>query len=147
MRKGVSPLIAGVLLIAFTLAVAAIVSGWLTAMTRTETQTIETGMRQQINCTKALLEVVDAVCNGTDVLVTVANIGPIDVSNVHSYVSNGTTTCTSSSPLSDLDAGGLGTITVGSCDIPNGNVLTVVRVNALCQGVTGLSIEKTNVDC
>ena len=57
MKKGISPLIAGVLLIAFTLAVAAIISGWLTSLTKTTTEKTEKGVSTQVECSKAVIEI------------------------------------------------------------------------------------------
>ena len=53
--KGISPLIAGVLMIAFTLAVAAIISGWLTSVTRTTTEEASENIETQASCSNAAL--------------------------------------------------------------------------------------------
>ena len=50
MRKGVSPLIATVLLIAFTIAVGGIISVWLTQFTGTTTETVGKESQIQIVC-------------------------------------------------------------------------------------------------
>jgi len=50
MNKGVSPLIATVLLIAFTIAVGGIISVWLTSFTTTTTQTVGKQSEAQIIC-------------------------------------------------------------------------------------------------
>jgi len=50
MNKGVSPLIATVLLIAFTIAVGGIISVWLTSFTTTTTQTVGKQSETQILC-------------------------------------------------------------------------------------------------
>ena len=81
-KKGISPLIAGVLMIAFTLAVAAIVSGFLTSVAKTGTTQISTGFALQVNCTKAALDIIDASCINTastsaNVTVALANVGPV----------------------------------------------------------------------
>jgi flagellin-like protein len=50
MRKGISSIIATVLLIAFTVAVAGILSGWLTSFTTTSTQTVKSQSDTELTC-------------------------------------------------------------------------------------------------
>jgi flagellin-like protein len=49
--KGISPLVATVLLIAFTVAVAGVVSMWVTSFTKSTTTIAERQSRERINCT------------------------------------------------------------------------------------------------
>jgi hypothetical protein len=53
MKKGISPLIAEVLLIGFTIGVAAIVILWATGFTKTSTKTIGSQAETQMSCTYA----------------------------------------------------------------------------------------------
>lgn len=50
MKKGISPIIATVLMIAFTVAVAGILSGWLTSFTTTSTQTVKSQSDMELTC-------------------------------------------------------------------------------------------------
>ncbi len=88
MQKGVSPLIAAVLLIAFTMAVAAILTAWIT--TFTEEQTGEVGNRssQVVECSFADMAIFDAVWDsgGNNVTVSVANTGTVDLTDVNIFV-------------------------------------------------------------
>ncbi len=93
--KGISPLIATVLIVAFTLAVAAIVGGWLTSISRTETSTIESGMATQMECTKGALDIV-SISNGSDIVVQ--NIGQVNFTNGLSLAC-GTNTSTTATAL------------------------------------------------
>lgn len=80
--KGISPLMAGVLMIAFTLAVAAIVGSWLTLISRTETAEIETGFRRTINCSKGVIDIVDVTCDSNgNVDIVINNVGAIDLTD------------------------------------------------------------------
>jgi len=83
MKKGISPLLATVILIALTLAVAALLGSWFTSVTRMQTGIIEEDIRTQVNCTAALLEIVDITCsNDTQkIQVTITNMG----SNIELY--------------------------------------------------------------
>jgi flagellin-like protein len=53
MKKGISPLIAEVLLIGFTVAVASIIILWVTGFTKTSTKTISSQAETQMACTYA----------------------------------------------------------------------------------------------
>lgn len=77
MKKGISPLLATVILIALTLAVAALLGSWFTSVTRMQTDIIEEDITTQVNCTAALLEITDITCsNDTQkIQVTITNLG------------------------------------------------------------------------
>jgi len=81
MKKGISPLLATVILIALTLTVAGLLGSWFTSVTRTQTDIIERTATTQINCSSALLEITDVTCSGGDdnIKVTISNLG-IDIS-------------------------------------------------------------------
>jgi flagellin-like protein len=63
--KGISPLIATVLLIAFTLSVAGLLGGWFSGLTKTQTETIEKSSGETMNCTGSLVSIVDVLCGNT----------------------------------------------------------------------------------
>ncbi len=90
-KKGVSPLIAAVLLIAFTMAVAAILTAWLTSFTTQKTKYVGNKSSQVIACSYAGIAIYDAVWDSTNnqMLISIANTGAIDLSNVTAYVYNG----------------------------------------------------------
>jgi len=81
MKKGLSPLIATVMLIAITLGVSALLGSWFTSITKTQTEVIEETASKQINCTGALLSIVDIVCSSTDqqLRVAISNLGDIEM--------------------------------------------------------------------
>jgi len=58
--KGISPMIAVVLLIAFTVAVGGILSLWLTTLTTTQTGATGTAAEKQILCARSVLEISEA---------------------------------------------------------------------------------------
>ncbi len=87
-RKGVSPLIAAVLLIAFTMAVAAILTAWVTTFTEEQTQQLGNESEQQIDCSFAQLEVFDTSAGADWVNVAVTNRGTVDFTNVSITVLN-----------------------------------------------------------
>ena len=96
---------ATVLIVAFTLAVAAIIGGWLTSISRTETSTIESGMSTQIECTKAQIDIVSVDADGP----VIQNIGQVNFTSGFALVC-GTNTSTKTTALNigeflDLDSG------------------------------------------
>ncbi len=56
-KKGISPMIAIVLLIAFTVAVGGILSLWLTTLTSTQTTTTGSAAEKQILCARSVLTI------------------------------------------------------------------------------------------
>ena len=77
MKKGISPLLATVILIALTLSVAALLGSWFTSLTRMQTGIIEEAAEKQVNCTAALLDISDVTCSNASqkIQVTITNLG------------------------------------------------------------------------
>ncbi len=57
--KGISPLIASVLLIAFTVAIATLVMGWFSTLTRSTTSTVSNKTSESIECSNAQIGIQD----------------------------------------------------------------------------------------
>ena len=87
-RKGISPLIAAVLLIAFTMSVAAMLTAWVTTFTEERTSSVSNRSEQVFQCSYGGLSIYDAIyhsdSNETDI--TVANTGTFDFKNVTVHV-------------------------------------------------------------
>lgn len=81
-RKGISPLIAAVLLIAFTLAVAALLTAWVTTFTQDTTDAVGDRSTEVIECSYAGLSVYSVSYNAPFVNVSVANTGTTALGNV-----------------------------------------------------------------
>ncbi len=83
-RSGVSPLIAAVLLIAFTMAVAAIITTWATTFTQDRSQQLSNQSEQMVRCAYAGMDVYDVEYDSansqTDV--SVENTGTVDFNNI-----------------------------------------------------------------
>ena len=81
MKKGISPLVATVLLIAFTLSIAGLLGGWLTSLTKSETDTISKGAAITVNCSSAVLDIVDVICSNSSQQLKVAinNLGDVEL--------------------------------------------------------------------
>ncbi len=134
--KGISPMIATVLLIAFTVAVGGIVSLFLTGLTTTQTGITEATAENKTRCTQVLL--VDYVRASSNVIKTV-NIGAQQVNLTSVIMGDGsilTINATSASRL--LDAGEAVVINSNSADwVTTPSAIssnTSVRVHGLCGG-------------
>jgi flagellin-like protein len=88
MRKGLSPLVATVMLIAITLGVSALLGSWFTSTIKIETETIGESAAKQINCTGAILDIADVICSSTNQSLKIAltNLGNIELYNFSTLV-------------------------------------------------------------
>ena len=123
-RKGVSPVIATLLLIVIAVAAAVLTYVWVTGYIGRTTSTAETGQLQdriKINA----VSVTDTTAAKT-VTASVANIGDLDVSITAAYVltSNGTTVCGGAlTTAASLPKGKTADVTVSSsCTLTSGKV-------------------------
>ncbi|MBI4168121.1 MAG: hypothetical protein HY515_04130 [Candidatus Aenigmarchaeota archaeon] len=154
MRKGLSPLIASVLLVAFTMAVAAIIVTWITGFTQQQTSNIGTRGERQVLCGYSVLSVDrdDVSATGTNFNVTVTYSGGTETLNITGFTlrdANGVT-YTNITPLGS-SATGLNWAVgesrkfinynlTNNAVIPGGVALAEFKVTGLCQSqyvVTG----------
>ena len=139
--KGISPLIASVLLVVITVVASTLLSSWLSTTTRTQTQAIQNSTQSQLQCQYADLYIKNATyaCNnncttGTlhTTTVTVVNSGKKTLSFNTVYIRN-TTGVITSLPLNETK-----TLNVG-------DALTVSNTTrATCTGINN-SIELITV--
>jgi len=94
--KGVSPLVATVLLIAATVAIAGIISVWLTSFTRTTTTSVETTATNQTKCAGAYLKIDSVSRNITpsayNATVIYSNPSPQTITNINFFATPGNET-------------------------------------------------------
>ena len=131
-----------VLLIAFTVSIAALIGSWLSSMTKEETQLVEENLNEQIDCSDAILDIIDIACaESTDELqVTIHNVGNTDLYDFsltakinNTYFTNTTFGPNSTDPLSPGEQYVLDYTNCEDCD--EGNVITLIRVApANCPG-------------
>ena len=154
MRKGISPLIASVLLVAFTMAVAAIVVTWITGFTQQQTTSIGVRGERQVLCSSSVLFIDrdDISASGTNFNVTVTYSGGTETLNITGFALRDSTgvTYTNTTPLGS-GATGVNWVSgesrkfinynlTGNAVLPSGVTLSEFRVTALCQSqyaVTG----------
>jgi len=82
--KGISPFIASVLLIALTVAVAALYGGWITSFTKKTTQEVQEQSEKRVTCTYGGIAIEDVKYNKTtgNLSGTVENTDIIDLGNI-----------------------------------------------------------------
>ncbi len=141
--KGLSPLIASILLVAFTMAVAAIVVVWITGFTQQQTNVVGQRGENQAKCAYSTLSVSrnDISVVGSNLNVTVSYSAGTETLNITGISvrdsSSGASYVNVTSPNTDATVRNWG---VGKSDklvnyILTGNVLSwaEIRVTALCQ--------------
>lgn len=80
--KGISPIIAAVLLVAVTLGVVGVFSGWAPQLIQSLTESTTNTTEHRIDCDRASLEIMSATYDSGDTIATVRNRGRTDLSNV-----------------------------------------------------------------
>lgn len=80
--KGISPLIATVLLIAFTIAVGGLISIWLTGFTQTQTQAVGTQATNQITCSNGGISLSSMSYCNSYLVSQITNTGTITLGNL-----------------------------------------------------------------
>jgi len=131
--KGISPMIATVLLIGFTVAVGAILAVWFSTYTKTQTSSVSGATA----CASTTLDVKVPVVTSSDATVLITNNGPATVNITSVTVTCGTSTNTTSSStgitgLTNLAKGSSGTLKVTISGCTSSNV--AVDVHATCSG-------------
>ena len=88
--KGISPLIAAVLLIAMTVTIATLYTGWYTSLISNQGRTIENRTKMSIDCTSARVSILDVYMDFTNNVsrVNVRNSGQSDDNIVSANVYN-----------------------------------------------------------
>ena len=120
-KKGISPLIATVLIIGFTVALAAIIINWGTGFVRQTQVTTEQSANLQITCAQdVIFAISDACISGTDLVITVSNDGTQDIDEFIARVSNETTSAVGQIIIGGADPFNINSTTVPTADIPNG---------------------------
>jgi flagellin-like protein len=82
--KGISPLVATVLLIAFTVSIAGIISAWLTSFARTTTSTVSEESERQLLCLHASLSLRSATYSSSSnsLIGVLENSGEVPIGNI-----------------------------------------------------------------
>lgn len=138
-NKGISPLIATVILIAFVIAVAGILSTFFTGFTKEQKAGVESKATTIIDCSVATMDLdnVAVSVNPTNFSLVVSNTGQEELSGLKVIFFNSTyagTCMTSGNPT--LTVGETKTITNSSCtEMPVGPITKIQVTTTTCAGV------------
>ncbi|MBI2971035.1 MAG: hypothetical protein HYY37_01300 [Candidatus Aenigmarchaeota archaeon] len=143
--KGISPLLAAVLLIAVTVAIATLVMGWVSTTVRTTQTTVSNKTVEAVDCSSAGLVIDDVYIASTGTTAParaiVRNSGYIDgltLISAQFYNSTGGNFTTTTS-LGDLSKGQIATlaftVSVGSCPTNFGEVIVTTSD---CGGISAV---------
>lgn len=142
--KGVSPLLAAVLLIAVTIAIATLVMGWLTTVTRTTQVTVSNKTAEAVDCSSASIVIeevfVSAGINRT-ARVIVRNSGLSDnlqIISAQIYNRTGSNFSAGSLPLTGFNRGNVTTLSFSPTGPPGGTVVDA------CPGDFSRALVSTN---
>ena len=97
-RKGISPLIATILIIGFTVALAAVIMTWGQSFVNGITASTEANTEKQLACTQVLLKIIDACSDiiAEEVQISISNDGKQKMESlivrIHSQIGNMATT-------------------------------------------------------
>lgn len=99
----------------------------------------------QVDCSKVVLDIVDALCHGTtNVTVTLQDIGSIPLTNPIFYFKTTNQTVCVSNQTDTITAGGITKYEI-NCNFPRVEVLNFVRVSALCGLTISIYAEKSDI--
>lgn len=123
MRKGVSPLIAAVMLIAITVSLAILIMGWFTNLTKSTTDTVTNRTTETVSCTSARVSIESIYLNaGTSgsarIIVKNGDSRSIGINSVQLFNRTGDNFSTGFSPGS-LDPGAIYTIYLTNVSVPS----------------------------
>jgi flagellin-like protein len=127
MKKAISPMVATVLLIGFTIAVGALLSVWFTTFTRTQTATVGAGA----TCASNPIYVRAIGLSGTTLTLLVSNSGPDSVTVTSAVVTCGGSLVNSTNPTLWVASNSQNSTTIlvtGTCN--TGNI--GVSITAAC---------------
>ena len=127
--KGISPLIASVLLIAITVAIATLVSGWISTVTRSTQVAAENKTTEAVECTAAAIVIEDVYVQDAGAINAIVNVvvrnsgqsNDLVIGNATVYNSSGfgLTATSPSVPLLDFDRGEVLTFLFTNAPIPS----------------------------
>ena len=140
--KGISPLLAAVLLIAVTVAIATLVMGWISTVTRTTQVAVSNKTTEAVNCASAAVVIGDVYINtaaGTATVI-VRNSGQSDDLTIASAilvnVSGNSVLPAESLPVTDFDKGEIQTFTYTSTGINACANFSRAIVSTNCGGIS-----------
>ena len=141
MSKGISPIIASVFLIVFTVTIATLALNWFSGYTSDITSTADTTKTSLLNCSKISPRITDVFISvsGQTVRATITNVGSstLTLRSVTAYSTDGSSCNMTFAGNANLDPGDIITATATSCTIYSTNCpnFDSVVLATTCSGV------------
>ena len=141
--KGISPLIAGVLLIALTVTIAAIVTTWASGFTSVTQSGIGNKSIELVGCSGAALEVEavyltegGAASNATAIVKNTGLVNNMQITAAELLVTNGTNTTAGSLPVTNVDRGNIITLSFNNFDLGGAcpGTFSKITIQSACPG-------------
>ena len=141
--KGISPLIAAVLLIAFTVAIATLVMGWFSTLTRETTTTVSNKTTEAVACSNAQITVEDVYVTAGSLAsgsarVVVKNTGftILGITSIKVYNTTGHNFSTGFSVVSSFPSGSIQSFSITNVSVPTcPGTFSKVLVTSNCGGI------------
>ncbi len=134
--RGVSPLVATVLLLAFVVSLAMIVGGWFSSYVRGVTGEVEETSEEAIGCSGASVAIeriyIDTSKNTSQILVK--NMGTIKLTVKGAIASTAGIVCTNNTGI-NLTKGGMGVLKLSDCKGLNETTFDYATITTNCPGI------------
>lgn len=134
-RKGISELVAAVMLIAFVVAAAGIISTFYSQFTREQVTKVETEGGETIDCSIShlIIQPDTVTTSNSDLLITVENTGKEDLSDIDVVFRNSTGDPFQTVDMNEtVDTGNIETLTINGVT----NSIDRITVTTVCPGLT-----------
>ena len=147
-RKGISPMVATVLLIVFAIALGGIIFSWLTNYSSQTTQETSAASGELADCAKAGITI-DAVYKHATanevVKVDVRNTGQTETTPQTVTVSSATGSCTLTGSAGALAVGGVRTYSIANCAAVTCSSYANTRITTTCGSVSATHTTNTSI--
>jgi len=137
-KKGISPLIASVLLIAFTVAIATLIMGWFSTITRSTTTTVGNKTSESVACSSAQISIEDIYIRQSlfaNVTVIVKNTGYATIGINSLQNTTGQNFSTGFIAATSLPPGSIVTYNLTNVSMTTCAVFSKVIVTSTCGGI------------
>ena len=148
--KGISPLIAAVLLIAFTVAIATLVMGWYTTITRNTTDAVSNKTSEAVSCSNSQISIDDVYITAGDKLngsvrIIAKNTGfsGLMINSAQVFNITGGNFSTGFSQITDFTPGAIRTIyltnvSIGACPASFSKVIVTTSCGGIADTFDGV---------
>lgn len=148
-KKGVSTLVASVLLIAFTVSVAMIVMGWFSSFARSTTENVSGVTQGAIGCSSGIIEVDHIYVSGTSAInatINVINSGQIPLTVNAMLVNSSGAACRTTTGVT-VQSGSTGSISLNtsSCNINAAGNFSRALLTTSCAGITASTTSSSDI--